>query len=136
MQKYCIYFNYNHGRLILLILRLVGLNPIDLIEVAQKVSADNTLHTNLSALRPTGLIPGYRGLLGRQYEILIPEIHNEYTIEYLIYYLKPSWPVLTIAHCSWAQRPSIFYFLILYIIYTNINPFGTDGPYNLILIEI
>ena len=60
MQKYYIYFNYNQGRLILLNLRLVGLNPIDLIKVAQKVSADNTLHTNLSALRPTGLIPGYK----------------------------------------------------------------------------
>ena len=97
MQKYCIYFNYNYGRLILLNLRLVGLNPIDLIKVAQKVSADNTLPTNLSALRPTGLIPGYGGLLGRQDEILIPEIPFEYTIEYLIYY--PRTFMACINHC-------------------------------------
>ena len=97
MQKYYIYFNYNQGRLILLNLRLVGLNPIDLIKVAQKVSADNTLPTNLWALRPTGLIPGYWGLLGRQYEKLIPGIQIEYTIEYLIYY--PRTLMACINHC-------------------------------------
>lgn len=89
MQKYYIYFNCNQGRLILLILRLVGLKlPGPYLGCLKCFGRQDTTYKPIG-LKAYGLDSWVGRPHGRQYEILTPEIHNEYTIEYHILSKNP-----------------------------------------------